>query len=89
MAFGYEVTYVTLGYSWNIQRPTVRARFWPGIGKWNCVDKRNIYRLLRDFYDLQCGNLGQAICNRPDILWLMFITMPASKYTLFVPAEEQ
>lgn len=51
--------------------------------------KENIYQLLRGLPDLQCGNLGQAICNRRDVLWLMFITMPASKYTLFAPAVEQ
>ena len=51
--------------------------------------KENIYQLLRGLPDLQCGNLGQAISNSRDVLWLMFITMPASKYTLFAPAVEQ
>lgn len=56
---------------------------------WNCVDKRNIYRLHRHFCDLYCGNLGQAICNGRHNRWWMFVAMPTRKCTLFVPAVEQ
>lgn len=89
MGSGYDMTYITLRLRlWYTKTDCKSTPLTPTI-KWNCVDKGNIYQLLRDFCDLQCGNLGQAICNRQDILWLMFITMPASKYTLFVPAVEQ
>lgn len=88
MGLGYEMTYATSRLRLKYTKTDCKSMSLTPTIKWNCVDKRNIYQLLRDFYDLQCGNLGQAMCNRRGILWLMFITMPASKYTLFVPAVE-
>lgn len=58
----------------------------PPAMKMVCIQKQQLFSY---FYDLLCSNLGRAICNRWDVVGLMFIITPASKYTWFVPAVAQ